>query len=360
MIKGFISKKNIKIKRTRIYYLVLILLFIQLIHPKALPMARSSCSLCYVDKLKKLEEGDVVLVDLASSLNESPKNLPYIVDATKFLLQNKVKIIFLSTSFDNYVVFKEIVRTVPEFSELQYGVDYIYLGKLVGGESGIAQMASSIKHSFWTDYNGTDIEQFPIMNNMGPPTWPNISMIICSDIGDTYIYFIRQWYEPHGVFVLDVKLALVYFSTVYNLPSKIDVELQANILHTILEKNNRSDALDVIIVSHETPSDDQISTLKIENKMKVKYINNQFNITVGTASIGEIINMAYYDWIKELWIDKNVYETPEKNIRTSELIETLLKENPQNQSTNSNIKFYTGLVIACVTAIILANKLFKS
>lgn len=113
---------------------------------------------------------------------------------------------------------------------------------------------------------------------------------------------------------------------------KLDAELQQ-----VLERANPSDLIGIIIVFQDKPVEDQINTLKTAHKTEITYVYKIINGVAGKAPAGDIPKIAEYDWVKEIWLDKKVYATPNETVETSKLIETLQKENEELRQTISNL-----------------------
>ncbi len=195
-----------RIDRRIIYWTLFILLAIPFLRPLALPISIGPQSISLVEGMRKLKEGDVVVVNISSGVSAWPECLPSLVAVTKILIQQKAKIIYWTTFVDGHMTFEEIVKKAPAFKGLTYGVDYVHLGYYAGSEASVAQLATNIRSIFTADYKGTPIDQLPIMK--GVNSAKEVSMVISSDTGDVCDYYIRQWRIPHGVPTAEIGIAM--------------------------------------------------------------------------------------------------------------------------------------------------------
>ncbi|MBS7638054.1 hypothetical protein KEJ49_04100 [Candidatus Bathyarchaeota archaeon] len=197
-----------RIDRRVIYWLLFILLMIPFIRPLGLPVSISPQAISLVEGLRKLKEGDVVVVNISSGVSAWPECLPSLVAVSKVLIQQKAKIIYWTSFVDGHMTFEKIVEKVPGFRGLTYGVDYVHLGFYTGAEPTVAQLATNIRAIFTTDYKGTPIDQLPIMK--GVNSAKDVKMVISSDTGDYCDYYIRQWRIPYGVPTAEIGIAMIF------------------------------------------------------------------------------------------------------------------------------------------------------
>lgn len=127
---------------------------------------------------------------------------------------------------------------------------------------------------------------------------------------------------------------LIWASTTSSTQSlaKIDAELQA-----ILEKATPTDLIRVIVVFQDKPTEEQIEALTSVHRMKITYKYRIINGVAGEVPAGEIPEIAKYEWIKQIWLDRKVYATTNQSIETSKLIESLQKENEELRQTILNL-----------------------
>lgn len=199
-----------RIDRRVIYWLLFILLIIPFLRPLGLPISISPQTRSLIEGLRKLKEGDVVVVNISSGVSAWPECLPSLVAVSKVLIQQKAKIIYWTSFVDGHMTFEKIVEKVPGFKGLTYGTDYVMLGYYAGAESTVAQLATNIRSIFTADYKGTPIDQLPIMKNVNSAK--DVSMVISSDTGDYGDYYIRQWRIPYGVPFAEIGIAMLFSS----------------------------------------------------------------------------------------------------------------------------------------------------
>jgi hypothetical protein len=190
-----------------LYWVLFIGLILPLIRPIGLPITISPTTRSLYSGIRDLNEGDVVVINLSSETSAWPECLPGLVAATKALIREDAKLIVWGPLVDSGITWNKIVESVPDFDDLEYGRDYVYLGYYTGGEAAVARMASSIRSIFPTDYKGTPLEQLELMTNVDSAT--DVDMVISSDTGDSVEFWIRQWHTPFGTKVGEIGIAML-------------------------------------------------------------------------------------------------------------------------------------------------------
>lgn len=105
---------------------------------------------------------------------------------------------------------------------------------------------------------------------------------------------------------------------------KIDAELRK-----VLEVANPSDPVAIIVIFQGRPTEEQLNTLRVVNKMEISYVYKIIDGVAGRAPAEEVPKIAGYDWVKEVWLDKKVYATSGRAVETSKLIESLQEKNDE-------------------------------
>jgi hypothetical protein len=89
------------------------------------------------------------------------------------------------------MIIENILTTVPETKDKQYGVDWVNLGFLAGGENAIAAVARGIREAYPTDFRRNVTAELPILE--GRNTAADFDMFIFFSTGNADM-FVRQIY----------------------------------------------------------------------------------------------------------------------------------------------------------------------
>jgi len=195
--------------RELLYTLLIIAIIAPLVSPIGLPVTISSRTKQVYDYINSLKPGCHAYVELYYELAARSELEPNVVALVKQLFDKGCKIVFASTAAYGPVVFNLMLSTAPDvFAGKKYGVDYVFLGYISGGESATASLARSIKGTVQYDPFGNRLEDLPLMKEVDKATDFDLA-IIASSGTDTFNYYVRQWYTPYNVSLLFVSLSVI-------------------------------------------------------------------------------------------------------------------------------------------------------
>ena len=180
---------------------MLITVAIPLIRPFGLPVSITQPTKDLYDAMEALPEGSKVIFVAALAPTGWSVSLPQAVVITKYLIRNNIKMIFLSHLETAPIDYEKLVSLVPEFNDLEYGKDYVFLGFLPGLESGYATMADDIRAVFKNDYYGTPIDSIELMENVN--SVKDVDYIVVIDGGGYWgpLFALVHWKIPFGTSV---------------------------------------------------------------------------------------------------------------------------------------------------------------
>ena len=151
-----------------------------------------------IDEIKNIAESDVCIIDIAFDTSSWDEYMPTTIVCIQELFKMETKIILFSTYIEGPIAYEHLMGEIEPYSryEADYGVDYVYLGYIAGGEAAVAALANDIKSVFSSDYYGTPINYIPIM--VGINSANDIQLVLSTGPDDYYYYYIRQWQVPYG------------------------------------------------------------------------------------------------------------------------------------------------------------------
>lgn len=91
----------------------------------------------------------------------------------------------------------------------KYGVDYVNIGFIPGGEITVAAMASDFRKTVKADLRGTPAEQLPLLAAVNDQK--DIALLIVCDASGSYALYVRHW-------TVAFKKATICFPTMTVLP----------------------------------------------------------------------------------------------------------------------------------------------
>jgi len=207
MSSDTIWDKMQRVDRRIFYWILFIALCIPFINPIGFPIQVAPSTSDLYNGLLTLEEGDVVIINIAFGVSAWTDCMPATVVCAKTILRQGAKLIIWGSYVDVDMSWDELRGDVPDFDALEYGKDYVYLGYYTGGEAVVAQIASDFRSVFPTDTAGTPLDNLDMMKDVN--TVHDIDMVLSGDTGDWGTYYLRQWQSAYGTPLAEIGIAML-------------------------------------------------------------------------------------------------------------------------------------------------------
>lgn len=120
-----------------------------------------------------------------------------------------LKTIAMSTSIEGPLLWEKAMTEIdPARYGAKYGVDYIHIGYIAGGEIAMAAVGKDLRSTTSTDYKGVSLDTFEIMKGIKDAS--SFQLLICYTTGgDQSEGWVRQWYTPYKTPYLCSVLAMM-------------------------------------------------------------------------------------------------------------------------------------------------------
>ena len=198
------------IDRRVFYWILFIALMVPFLNPIGFPIkiAENTRDLYEGITGDSVDPGDVWIINFGYGVSAWPECHPGVTVCAKALLREGAHIILIGPHTDYELTYNHLLETVKEdFDAAEYGVDWVFLGFITGGESAIAQLASNMRSVYPTDHFGTPLDNIPMMENVN--TWHDVAGVLSSDTGDWGGYFLTMWQEAYGVPMAQIGIAML-------------------------------------------------------------------------------------------------------------------------------------------------------
>jgi len=198
------------IPREVLYAVLLVFFVAPMIYPLGLPVPITANIRKWYQTIDALQPGSVVMIDFGYSGGGEPELGPMAVVVYKHLFQKEgVKVICMSTSIEGTQLWDKAMAEInPSRYGAEYGVDYIHIGYIAGGETAMAAIGKDLRATTSTDYHGDPLDQFPIMEGIVDAT--SFDLLICYTTGgDQSEGWVRQWYTVYGTPYMCSVLAMM-------------------------------------------------------------------------------------------------------------------------------------------------------
>jgi hypothetical protein len=199
------------IPREVLYGILLVVFVIPMIYPLGLPVPISANVLKWYKTIDELPPGSVVMIDFGYSGGGEPELGPMAVAVYHHMFKKGgIKVICMSTSIEGPQLWdKAIAEIRPEQRYgVEYGVDYINIGYITGGETAMAAVGKDLRATTSTDYKGNSLDQYSIMDGLVDAH--SFDLLICYTTGgDQSEGWVRQWYTVYGTPYMCSVLAMM-------------------------------------------------------------------------------------------------------------------------------------------------------
>jgi hypothetical protein len=198
------------IPREVLYGVLLVFFVAPMIYPLGLPVPITANVRKWYQTIDALQPGSVVMIDFGYSGGGEPELGPMAVVVYKHLFSKEgVKVIAMSTSIEGTQLWDKAMAEInPSRYGAEYGVDYIHIGYIAGGETAMAAIGKDLRATTSTDYHGDPLDQFPIMEGIVDAN--SFDLLICYTTGgDQSEGWVRQWYTVYGTPYMCSVLAMM-------------------------------------------------------------------------------------------------------------------------------------------------------
>jgi hypothetical protein len=179
-----------------IYAMLFLLTAIPLLQPLGLPISVSRTTITFFDIIDDIEEGDIIFFDINFGPGSWPENGPQAVAVIKHIWAKGGKILFFSLNSDGPQMYDKIISQITPPDGYEYGVDWVYLGFLSGGETAMAALTTDTASLVQSDYLGKSLESLPLMQEVRSAE--DAKLLICNTSGALAWAWVRQWHEPYN------------------------------------------------------------------------------------------------------------------------------------------------------------------
>lgn len=187
-----------------VLYLVLAVIMIYIaFNPIGISLPIRDMTYKWYDTIESLEEGDIVLID-ESSLNwftNTQVSLTVYKHLKQKVTEDGVRLVFFTAAGVPGIIAMDRLWPIVGFDDMEYGVEFVWLGWLPGDETAFANIREDIWASFETDHFGTKLADLPLMADVHTLEDFEIALRSCNTSPDD---FMRQW-SGRGTTILAIN-----------------------------------------------------------------------------------------------------------------------------------------------------------
>ncbi len=207
-MSGTSVKKNVweKISSVdqRVFYaIMLFLLIFPMVSPLGIPMTIGETTRSFYNRVQSLPSGSVVLVCAEIGPIAYPELAPGTKAFMEQVLRRDIKVLVFCDDATPTAppMWEQLMSKIVLPPGKRYGVDWVFLGWIPGGETAVAGLANDIWRTTPVDYYGTQLKDLPMMQNIRNAR--DISLYFDVTMGtDTLERALRQFNTPYGTPVM--------------------------------------------------------------------------------------------------------------------------------------------------------------
>ena len=180
------------IDRRIIFALVFISVAGPLLAGMSLPITPTDEVKAAYDQFEKLDAGDIVLVSFAYGASTAPEMLPMSLAILRHAFRRDLKVVAICLWPEAPGLAQQVLEEIAAEFDLEYGVDYAFMGYKPGGFSVILNMGQDFRSAFPQDQWGADTGDLDLTR--GLRSLRDFALVLDLAAGDS----IEFWWIPYG------------------------------------------------------------------------------------------------------------------------------------------------------------------
>lgn len=184
-----------EIDKRWLYVLLVVVVLVPMVRPIGLPINVGAYTRKAFGLLDALKTGDTVVFDFGYYVDGAPDVQPIAVALFDHLFAKGVRIVCASFKNHGPMIIDQL--TAPYVAKgKQYGVDFVNLGFLSGGETALAAWAADLKKAFPKDWKGNDTSTMPILQGIDSASDFDMFVFYTDDSAEVWVRQIAQYKIP--------------------------------------------------------------------------------------------------------------------------------------------------------------------
>jgi len=180
-----------------LFVLVFIVTAFPLVFPLGIPVKISAPVQKSYDAIEALAPNSVVLIGDEFSAPSWTELGPSYIAVLKHLIRKNIRLVFVSFfSAEAPAAFDTMIKPRVDFAKLKYGVDFVELGFVAGGEAALASFASDIQRTLKVDRYGASLSELGLTKDL---RITHFSLVVELDPGAHLSEYLRQLQAPYGL-----------------------------------------------------------------------------------------------------------------------------------------------------------------
>jgi hypothetical protein len=171
-----------KIDRKIIFVILAVVIIVPLIKPLRIISRASSRAEAIFNAVDAIPPGKPLMISIDFDPGSQAELYPMLNSILRHAFARDVKVVVLGLWLTGMGLGEQALTTVSQEFNKEYGKDYVFLGWRSGVLPVILGMGEDIKRTFPTDYYGTSLDSFPMMDNI--KNYRDVPFFITLSAGD--------------------------------------------------------------------------------------------------------------------------------------------------------------------------------
>ncbi len=196
--------------RRILFALLAIVVIAVMVWKPHLPITVGEATRSVYEQIEALDSGSVVMISFDHEASSLPEIGPIGAAIAEHCFRRGVSIIGLALFSEGNAIGYELLSRIARESGRTYGQDWIYLGFRPQYTAAILGMGEQISDVFSSDYQGTDLKQFPLTQRVH--NYAQIDLVVSVADGSMPTYWVEYAVNKHGERVVAALSAVMVTS----------------------------------------------------------------------------------------------------------------------------------------------------
>jgi len=180
-----------------IYLCLFVAIAIPLMKPMGLPVPIDQTTRDVYNRIDALQPGDVAVMGSNIGAAIYAEVYPQYVAILEHLFRKEgVKVILVDHGTEGPIFAEKALNEIKAYDRKTYGVDFVHLGYIAGGEAAISGLCRDLHELLEVDYAGHSLEDLPMMDDINDAN--DFTIVLDFTASADSQFWLNQAYAPYG------------------------------------------------------------------------------------------------------------------------------------------------------------------
>jgi len=180
-----------------IFIFLLLVTVVPMIKPIGLPIPISENTADFYNIIDGIEEGDIIWFDINFSPSRWAELGPQAIATVKHIWSKGGKVLFISSDLYGPQMYDLIIDKAKPPESYEYGIDWVNLGYIIGGETAIASLSTDVFSVVKTDKYGNALEDLSMMYETPDGSFVKLIIVVTEGVSaaENYVRQLKSKYD---------------------------------------------------------------------------------------------------------------------------------------------------------------------